>query len=39
MDTGHDAGGLSNLIAPLLKPLAIGLEFFGVGVIPVPLAL
>lgn len=33
MDIGHSAGGLSNLIAPVLKPLAIGLEFFGVGVI------
>lgn len=33
MDIGHDSGGLSNLIAPVLKPLAIGLEFFGVGVI------
>lgn len=33
MDIGHDAGGLSNLIAPVLKPMAIGLEFFGVGVI------
>ncbi len=39
MDIGHDAGGFSNLIAPVLKPLASGLEFFGVGVIPVPLAL
>ena len=33
MDIGHEAGGLSSLIAPVLKPLAIGLEFFGVGVI------
>lgn len=33
MDIGHEASGLSSLIAPVLKPLAIGLEFFGVGVI------
>ncbi|MEB2847958.1 DUF1622 domain-containing protein [Rhizobiales bacterium RZME27] len=33
MDIGHDPSGLSSLIAPVLKPLAIGLEFFGVGVI------
>ncbi|UHS64404.1 DUF1622 domain-containing protein (plasmid) [Agrobacterium vaccinii] len=33
MDIGHEAGGLSSLIAPVLKPLAVGLEFFGVGVI------
>jgi uncharacterized membrane protein len=33
MDVGDDTSGLSNLIAPVLKPLAIGLEFFGVGVI------
>ena len=34
MAIGHEkAGGLSSLIAPALKPLAIGLEFFGVGVI------
>lgn len=33
MDIGHEAGGLTSLIAPFLKRLAIGLEFFGVGVI------
>lgn len=33
MDIGHEASDLSSLIAPVLKPLAIGLEFFGVGVI------
>ncbi|EHJ95491.1 DUF1622 domain-containing protein [Agrobacterium tumefaciens] len=33
MDIGHEAGGLSSLIAPVLKPLAISLEFFGVGII------
>ncbi|WP_332302702.1 DUF1622 domain-containing protein [Rhizobium sp. GR12] len=33
MDISHEADGLSSLIAPVLKPLAIGLEFFGVGVI------
>lgn len=26
MDIGHEAGGLSSLIAPVLKPLAIGLN-------------
>ena len=33
MDIGSEASGLANLIAPVLKPLATGLEFFGVGVI------
>jgi uncharacterized membrane protein len=33
MDIGHEAGGLASLIAPILRPLASGLEFFGVGVI------
>jgi uncharacterized membrane protein len=33
MDIGTEASGLANLIAPVLKPLATGLEFFGVGVI------
>jgi uncharacterized membrane protein len=33
MDITSEAGGLASLIAPILKPLASGLEFFGVGVI------
>jgi uncharacterized membrane protein len=33
MDIGSEAGGVASLIAPILKPLATGLEFFGVGVI------
>lgn len=33
MDVGSESGGLANLIAPILRPLATGLEFFGVGVI------
>jgi uncharacterized membrane protein len=33
MDIGSETGGLASLIAPILKPLASGLEFFGVGVI------
>lgn len=33
MDIGSEASGIANLIAPILKPLATGLEFFGVGVI------
>ncbi|MFK0386822.1 DUF1622 domain-containing protein [Agrobacterium sp. NPDC090273] len=33
MDIGSEAGGLASLIAPILRPLASGLEFFGVGVI------
>lgn len=33
MDIASEGGGLANLIAPILKPLATGLEFFGVGVI------
>lgn len=33
MDIGSEADGLTSLIAPILKPLALGLEFFGVGVI------
>jgi uncharacterized membrane protein len=28
-----EANGIAGLIAPILKPLATGLEFFGVGVI------
>ncbi|AVH45334.1 putative membrane protein [Agrobacterium deltaense Zutra 3/1] len=33
MDIGNEASGLASLIAPILRPLATGLEFFGVGVI------
>lgn len=33
MDTIGEVGGLASLIAPILKPIASGLEFFGVGVI------
>lgn len=33
MDIGSESVGLASLIAPILKPLATGLEFFGVGVI------
>lgn len=33
MDIGTESGGLASLIAPVLRPLATGLEFFGVGVI------
>lgn len=33
MDIDIEAGGVASLIAPILKPLATGLEFFGVGVI------
>lgn len=33
MDMNSEAGGLPGLIAPILKPLASGLEFFGVGII------
>jgi uncharacterized membrane protein len=33
MDIGSETGGLASLIAPILKPLASGLEFFGVSVI------
>ncbi|MBB4008091.1 DUF1622 domain-containing protein [Allorhizobium taibaishanense] len=33
MDIGSEASGIASLIAPILKPLATGLEFFGVGVI------
>lgn len=39
MDIGHDSSGLSNLIAPVLKPLAISLEFFGVAVILIGVAI
>ncbi|EHS50797.1 protein of unknown function DUF1622 [Rhizobium sp. PDO1-076] len=39
MVIGHDSSGLSNLIAPVLKPLAISLEFFGVGVILIGVAI
>jgi hypothetical protein len=39
MDIGTEASGLANLIAPVLKPLATGLEFFGVGVILIGVAL
>jgi uncharacterized membrane protein len=38
MDIGSEADGLTGLIAPILKPLALGLEFFGVGVILVGVA-
>ncbi len=38
MDISNDAGGLASLIAPILKPLASGLEFFGVGVILIGVA-
>lgn len=33
MDIGSQADGLTDLIAPILRPVASGLEFFGVGVI------
>ena len=33
MNAATEAGGLAGLIAPILKPLATGLEFFGVAVI------
>ncbi|WP_331375106.1 DUF1622 domain-containing protein [Sinorhizobium chiapasense] len=33
MDIGSEASGLASLIAPVLKPISTGLEFFGVGVI------
>lgn len=33
MDIGSEVSGLANLIAPVLKPPATGLEFFGIGVI------
>ncbi|EJL58654.1 putative membrane protein [Rhizobium sp. CF122] len=33
MDIDSEAGHVASLIAPILKPLATGLEFFGVGVI------
>jgi uncharacterized membrane protein len=33
MEFGSEVGGLASLIAPILKPLASGLEFFGVAVI------
>jgi uncharacterized membrane protein len=33
MDIGSEAGSVTSLIAPILRPLALGLEFFGVGVI------
>ncbi|MBO9126766.1 MULTISPECIES: DUF1622 domain-containing protein [unclassified Rhizobium] len=33
MDNVGEVGGLASLIAPILKPMASGLEFFGVGVI------
>ncbi|TCU17020.1 DUF1622 domain-containing protein [Rhizobium sullae] len=39
MDIGSEASGLANLIAPVLKPLATGLEFFGVGVILIGVAM
>ncbi|MDE1157131.1 MAG: DUF1622 domain-containing protein [Neorhizobium sp.] len=38
MDIGSEAGGLASLIAPILRPLATGLEFFGVGVILIGVA-
>jgi uncharacterized membrane protein len=38
MDIGSEGSGLANLIAPVLKPLATGLEFFGVGVILIGVA-
>lgn len=39
MDIGSETGGLASLIAPILKPLASGLEFFGVGVILIGVAI
>lgn len=39
MEIASEAGGLANLIAPILKPLASGLEFFGVGVILIGVAI
>lgn len=38
MDIASEAGELASLIAPILKPLATGLEFFGVGVILIGVA-
>lgn len=38
MDIGNEASGLASLIAPILRPLATGLEFFGVGVILIGVA-
>ena len=38
MDIASEGGGLASLIAPILKPLATGLEFFGVGVILIGVA-
>ncbi len=38
MDISSEAGGLASLIAPILRPLASGLEFFGVGVILIGVA-
>jgi len=38
MDLNSEAGGLASLIAPILRPLATGLEFFGVGVILIGVA-
>lgn len=38
MDIASEAGGLAGLIAPILRPLATGLEFFGVGVILIGVA-
>jgi uncharacterized membrane protein len=39
MEIASEAGGFANLIAPILKPLASGLEFFGVGVILIGVAI
>jgi uncharacterized membrane protein len=33
MAIGSEAGHVTSLIAPILRPFALGLEFFGVGVI------
>jgi hypothetical protein len=33
MDIASEAGSVTSLIAPIHTPLALGLEFFGVGVI------
>ncbi|WCK69499.1 DUF1622 domain-containing protein [Agrobacterium tumefaciens] len=38
MDIASEAGGLASLIAPILRPMATGLEFFGVGVILIGVA-
>lgn len=38
MDISNEASGLASLIAPILKPLASSLEFFGVGVILIGVA-